>query len=130
MHSRNKAVNAKRHNIGWFKVTYDDSPSVMVAGSHLYEPPMLSQIVVQQIIDYSSDKTVSRIGWSEGWRPLPKDNPYNYQVINCDTGDYERVKEIMRKIGIDDGTLGGMSSSELKDRLGQHLKGVTWKPSK
>lgn len=129
-HTPTKQQLASRRGIGFMTIGYRDDVKMMVAGSHLYEPPIPSLDLANLLISHTATRKVTRLGWSDNWRPNPNGNPEQWEIIDCKTDDLSRVIAAMNRAGIVDGKLGKKSAYEVKSTIEQILNGVTFNSGK
>lgn len=89
---------------------------MMVAGSHLYEPQLPSLTIIQQLVQHTSTRRVTRIGWSDNWRPESEaKEPITF--IETKTKDLAYVRSVLEDVGIYEGTIPDRSMMEIVDDL-------------
>lgn len=123
LHTNRQRVIANSRRIGWLSIGYLNDARIMVAESHLYEPLLPSEQVIQDIIRYTSSRQVTRVGWAEKWRP-PEGDANRYENLDTKERNLKRVQTAMQRAGIIDGRLGNKSVAEVKSNIEQILNGV------
>lgn len=96
---------------------------MMVAGSHLYEPQLPSLNVIQQLVQHTSTRQITRVGWSNNWRPEPEPKPPTI-FVETKTTDIAYVRSVMEQVGIFEGMLPNKSIDEIRDDLSSHFDNV------
>lgn len=123
-----KAKNAQRKGIGYLVIGYQDDVKMMIAGSHLYESqPALD--IVHAAVEHTKTRRVTRLGWSDNWRPNPDGDPLRWEVIDAKTDNLSLVVSAIQRAGIADGHFGKKSVDEVKSVIEQILSGVTFNSS-
>ena len=124
LYSEPKRHQARIRNIGYMTISYRDDVRMMIAESHLYEPPKPSLEVVKEVVAYSSDRTVSRLGWADKWRPDNTGDGDRYEIIDTDTDNLAKVNAAIERAGCMDGKLNGQDPIAVKSLIEQILNGV------
>lgn len=129
LYSTAKRQNALRKGLGFFSIGYKDDVKMIVAASHLYESKPSYQ-VIEELIEYSSTRQVSRLGWSDNWRPPDNGNPERWEIVDSKGDDLQRVKRAIDRAGCIDGKIIGKSTIEVKTIIEQILNGNTLNKAK
>lgn len=124
-----KVKNAQRKGIGYLSVGFVDDVRMLVAASHLYEPKPSLQ-VIEELVEHTSTRQVSRLGWSDNWRPPEDGNPERWDVIDSKCDDLARVNAAIERAGCVDGKIVGKSTIEVKAIIEQILNGVSFNSGK
>lgn len=119
-YDRAKRTLAQRKSLGTMMITYKDDVRIMVAESRLYTPQLPALTTIQQVIEHSVEREVSRIAWSDKWRPNREGDPERYDFISTDSTDIRRLKKQLEQAGIVDGSLGLMSVEVAKAKI-EHI---------
>lgn len=121
-----KAKNASRRRIGYMKIAYTDDEPVMIAASHIYTPSKPSLTVIQEVLAHTMERTVSRIGWSDNWRPDKQTHPEDWLVLPTDISNLATVNAAIERAGVIDGKLAGRDPHEVKSVIEQILNGASF----
>ena len=126
LYSATKIKNAARRNIGYLNIGFVEDVKITVAGSHLYEPNKPSLNVVEEVISHVVTRQISRVGWSDNWRPTNDANPERWDRLDAKTDDLSRVQLAINRAGCIDGNIPNRKSfDEIKSTIEQILNGVT-----
>lgn len=129
-YSKAKVLNAQRKRIGYLSIGFVDDVRMLVAASHLYEPAKPSLQVIEELVEHTTTRQVSRLGWSDNWRPPPSKDPNRWDVVDSKCDDLARVNAAIERAGCVDGKIVGKSTIEVKAIIEQILNGVSFNSGK
>lgn len=117
--------NARRRGINYLGISLVDDSRILIAESHLFTNQSPSLTVLNEVTQFLSTRQVSRIAWSDRWRPNPDTDPERWAFIDSKGKDLATVKAAIEQAGCLDGRIRNKSVDEVKSLIEQILLGVT-----